>query len=263
MQEPLFIGVDVSKAELVVVLGPDGAPRSVANDAVSIAHWLTQIPGHALIAMESTGRYHALLVHLASRAGLQVYVLNARDVYFYARALGTRAKTDGVDARIIARYLAEHHSRLHAWQPCSTVHGQLQQLLTRRAQVVMHRAALRQVCTGVAACAVEATALQQAFDVFLQALDAKVQALIASDAHLAQGCARLRTISGIGVQTAALLATAAEPLRVCQCRCAGGLLRSGSTPQRLRCPAWTAALEQEGTAASAAPDVPSGLRRES
>ena len=48
--------------------------------------------------MESTGRYHALLAHLASQAGLKVYVLNARDVHYYAKALGTRAKTDGVDA---------------------------------------------------------------------------------------------------------------------------------------------------------------------
>ncbi|MDQ3446259.1 MAG: IS110 family transposase [Pseudomonadota bacterium] len=206
MQEPLFIGVDVSKAELVIVLGAGSAARGVANDAPSITDWLTQIPRHARIAMESTGRYHALLAHLASRAGLQVYVLNARDVYFYARALGTRAKTDGVDAQVIARYLAEHHRRLHPWQPSPAVHGRLQQLLTRRAQVVLHRSALRQVFIGVPDCAAQATALQQAFEVFLQALDTQVQALIASDAQLAQGCARLRTITGIGVQTSALLA---------------------------------------------------------
>lgn len=69
MQEAtVFIGVDVSKAELVISLGPEHRPRSVANDSASIADWLRQVPPYALIAMESTGRYHGLLAHLASHA---------------------------------------------------------------------------------------------------------------------------------------------------------------------------------------------------
>ena len=48
--------------------------------------------------MESTGRYHLSLAGLAHRAGLRVYVLNAKDVYFYAKALGARGKTDPGDA---------------------------------------------------------------------------------------------------------------------------------------------------------------------
>jgi transposase len=208
MQEPnLCIGVDVSKAELVVAMGPQQRPYSVANDAASIKRWLQEIPAHALIAMESTGRYHGLLAHLASQAGLTVYVLNARDVFFYARALGTRAKTDGVDASVIARYLAEHHARLHPWQPASALQQRLQDLLTRRAQVVLHRSALRQVFTGMDMKGIETEGLHDAFEALLRAIDEQVQALIASDAQMAQGCERLRTITGIGPQTSALLAT--------------------------------------------------------
>lgn len=208
MQEPtLFIGVDVSKAELVVSTGPERRTRSIANDATSIAHWLRDIPPSALIAMESTGKYHALLAHLVSQAGFKVYVLNARDVFFYARALGTRGKTDGVDAGVIARYLAEHHAHLHPWQPASSLQQRLQDLLTRRAQVVVSRSALNQALSGVDARDVATRALQAAFDAFLKAMDDKVQELIASDAQLAAGCQRLRTITGIGPQTSALLAT--------------------------------------------------------
>ncbi|CAN7653572.1 IS110 family transposase [Variovorax paradoxus] len=208
MQEPtLCIGVDVSKAELVIAMGPERRPCSVANDAVSISNWLRAIPSHALIAMESTGRYHTLLAHLASQAGLKVYVLNARDVYFYARALGTRAKTDGVDAGVIARYLVEHRARLHPWQPGSSLQQRLQDLLARRAQVATHRSALRQVFTGIDTKGIETAKLQAAFDALLQSMDQQVQALIASDAQMAQGCERLRTITGIGPQTSALLAT--------------------------------------------------------
>ena len=206
-QPPLYIGVDVSKAELVIAMGADRGPITIANDPQAISNWLGQIPAQALIAMESTGRYHGLLAHLASQGGLTVFVLNARDVFFYARALGTRAKTDGVDAGVIARYLAEHHARLHPWQAGSALQVRLQELLTRRAQVVVHRSALRQVFTGIELRGAQTTSLQSAFDALLESIDEQVQALIASDPAMAQGSARLRTITGIGPQTSALLAT--------------------------------------------------------
>lgn len=203
----LFIGVDVSKAELVVAMGPDRRPCAVPNDAPAITKWLREVPANALIAMESTGRYHGLLAHLASQAGFKVYVLNARDVFFYARAMGARAKTDGVDAVLIARYLAEHHAHLHPWRPGSGVQQQLHQLLTRRAQVAAHRSALRQVFTGIDAANVDTAPLHDAFDALLQSMDQQMQLLIASDAPMAQGCERLRTIIGIGPQGSVMLAT--------------------------------------------------------
>jgi transposase len=207
MQESnLYIGVDVSKAELVIAMGPQRRPCSVVNDAPSISRWLREVPAHALIAMESTGRYHGLLAHLASQAGFQVFVLNARDVFFYARALGTRAKTDGVDAGVIARYLAEHHDQLHPWQPANPLQQRLQDLLTRRAQVATHRSALRQVFADVDQQGIETDKLQKAFDALLHSIDDQVRALIASDAQMAERCERLRTITGIGPQTTAVLA---------------------------------------------------------
>lgn len=208
MQEPtLFIGVDVSRAELVISMSSERRPCSVVNDAPSIEAWLREVPSGAHIAMESTGRYHALLAHLASQAGFKVYVLNARDVFFYARALGTRGKTDGVDSGVIARYLAEHHAHLHPWRAASSLQQRLQDLLTRRAQVAASRSALKQVLNGVDPRDIDPRALQAAFDTFLQAMDDRVQALIACDEQLSAGCTKLRTITGIGPQTSALLAT--------------------------------------------------------
>lgn len=208
MQEPtLFIGVDVSRAELVISMSSERRPCSVVNDEPSIEAWLREVPSGAHIAMESTGRYHALLAHLASQAGLKVYVLNARDVFFYARALGTRGKTDGVDSGVIARYLAEHHAHLHPWRAASSLQQRLQDLLTRRAQVAASRSALKQVLHGVDPRDIDPRVLQAAFDTFLQAMDDRVQALIACDEQLSAGCTKLRTITGIGPQTSALLAT--------------------------------------------------------
>lgn len=201
---PLFIGVDVSKCELVIAMA--GQPLCcVPNDAPSVRAWLRTVPAQALIAMESTGRYHSLLAHLSAQAGLKVYVLNARDVFFYARALGTRAKTDSVDAVVIARYLAEHHAQLHPWQPGSAAQQQLQELLKRRAQVVAHHSALRQSFTGVEVHGDAMRTLKAAFDSLLQSIDAQLVRLIDSDEQMAQGYQRLQTITGIGAQTGALL----------------------------------------------------------
>jgi transposase len=118
MQDELvFKGVDVAKDELVIATLPTAAQIKLRNQSAVITKWLrTLLPG-TFIAMESTGRYHHELARLAVQAGMKVYVLNARDVHFYAKALGKRGKTDASDAQVIARYLAEHHQTLRPWVP--------------------------------------------------------------------------------------------------------------------------------------------------
>ncbi|MBH1979279.1 MAG: transposase [Comamonadaceae bacterium] len=100
--------------------------------------------------------------------------------------MGTRAKTDGVDAGVIARYLAEHHDQLHPLQPANPLQQRLQDLLTRRAQVATHRSALRQVFADVDQQRIETDKLQKAFDALLHSIDDQVRALIASDAQMAE-----------------------------------------------------------------------------
>jgi transposase len=207
-----FIGVDVAKAELVIaqhdptLAKPPGL--TVTNTLTGITAWLATLPSHSRIAMESTGRYHGLLAQLAHQAGHTVYVLNARDVCYYSKALGTRGKTDRLDAQVIARYVGEHHTHLHPWSPSSQVQVQLDALLSRRALLGKHQSILKLSFKDAAVQSIQSgvTQLLHEFDVLMQAMDVQVQALIASDDQLAQGCARLRTIPSIGVQISALLA---------------------------------------------------------
>lgn len=202
----LFVGVDVAKAELVTATHETGVGCVLPNRVSAIDGWLHTLPAGTVIAMESTGSYHRLLAQRAYAAGLTVYVLNARDVYFYAKALGARSKTDRVDARLIARYVAEHHLRLHAWQPGVGSHALVQELMLRRTAVVAKRTALRQTLRGCSELGPALAQLDKSFDALLQALDAQVQALIDADATLSAGQARLRTITGFGPQASALLA---------------------------------------------------------
>lgn len=205
MQEiKVFIGVDVAKAELVMAVhGQDGC-RSVANDASAINTWLRELPAGAALAMESTGRHHQLLATLAGAAGLQVFVLNAR--HFYAKALGARAKTDRVDAHVIARYLAEQHTHLRPWQVPHALLSQVQCLLGQRWTAVIKRTALRQSLQGCdGAIADQVQALEAAFAALLQAMDARIVQLFVEDAQLRAQRKLLQSIVGVGPQSSALL----------------------------------------------------------
>jgi transposase len=197
----VIVGVDVAKLSLVIaVVDQPSEVRTVDNSSSAIAAWLAELPAGSVVAMEATGPCHGLLAHMAHAAGMRVYVLNARDVHFYTKALSARAKTDRLDAVVIARYAAEHHRRLHAWQPGSAVAQQLHALLQRRACVTRLRVSLRQTLTDVASLNAAAGQLDDQFESFFEQLDAQLQALAASDARLAGGVVRLRTITGFGPQ---------------------------------------------------------------
>jgi len=204
-QTAFFVGVDVSKATLRCAVHGRAAGQELANEDGAIRAWLASLPAHTMIASESTGRYHQLLVQLAHASGRAAFVLNARDVFFYAKALGARGKTDRTDAQIIARYLAEHHRSLKPWVPASAVQTRLHELLRCRAAVANKRSALRQVLRGVDELGAQATLMDGRFDELLHEIDARVAQLLEQDQQLSLKCAALRSITGVGQLGSALL----------------------------------------------------------
>jgi transposase len=207
MQECTGIyGVDVAKREVVIGVHGQTGVRPIANELKAIDTWLQTLPRGSIVAMESTGIYHRVLAQRAKAAGMKVFVLNARDVYFYAKALGMRGKTDRVDAGLIARYAAEHHTKLHPWQPGESAHQQIDALLSRRATLVTKRESVRQAFKGDRDLATELQQLDRAFEHVLAAIDAKVDRLIAADSQLTLGRKRIASVTGYGPQGSALLA---------------------------------------------------------
>jgi transposase len=209
MQVPLatFFGIDVSKAKLdLAEAGRGDAMRTIANSASAIDSWLATLPAAAAVAVESTGRYHQLLVQRACALGVTVYVLNAKDVYFYAKAIGTRAKTDRLDAHVIARYLAERHQQLHPFVLPRESVQQIDQLLRQRALLVDKRTAVR---LALQDCPIEQPLeqLEEGFSKALDLLDEQLERLIASDAAVHEDRKLLHTVIGLGKQSSALLAS--------------------------------------------------------
>jgi transposase len=199
-------GVDVAKDELVCAKVDCKGTHALANAAPQVRAWVRALPKGSIIAMESTGRYHQLLARVARAAGMRVYVLNARDVYLYAKGLGSRAKTDRVDAAVIARYAAEHHHKLHEWQPACGNLGRIDELLRRRAVLVTKREAVTQSLRGCKDLRAASKQFNRAFDVLLRSVDLKIKELISADDHLHAAQRGIATVIGFGPLGSALLA---------------------------------------------------------
>jgi len=111
MTTPVYIlGIDLSKARLDCATVPDGRSLQFANSPAGFAAIIELLGGQraqgweVLAVVEATGGYERALVEALCAAGLPIAVVNPKRVRAYAKALGIRAKTDRLDARVIARY---------------------------------------------------------------------------------------------------------------------------------------------------------------
>jgi transposase len=134
--EAVSVGIDVSKAELVVAVHPSGerwtsATTGSALDAI-VARLKTITP--QVIVVEATGGYERALVAVAVSAGLPVAVVNPRQVRAYAQALGRTAKTDAIDAEVLALFGAQLQPTVRAVPDAAT--QALEALVTRRRQLL-------------------------------------------------------------------------------------------------------------------------------
>src|SRR4029077_7530158 len=102
---PWFVGIDVSKAQLDIALRPEGR-FVVPNDETGGAHVVERLRALpvALIVLEATGGLELPLIGALVAAGLPVVVANPRQVRDFAKATGRLAKTDPLDAQILAHF---------------------------------------------------------------------------------------------------------------------------------------------------------------
>lgn len=105
-EQPVFVGIDVSKATLDVALRPAEETWSVSNDTKGIAKLVKTLSKRqpALIVLEATGGYEMSAVVALVEAGLAVAVVNPRQTRDFAKAIGRLAKTDRVDAKMLAHF---------------------------------------------------------------------------------------------------------------------------------------------------------------
>jgi transposase len=205
LNTPCFIGIDVAKAEVVVATYGDNGTRSIANTTAALKAWLKALPPGSRLGLESTSNYHELLAGLAHDAGFTVYLLNPKDVRHYAQSVGTRAKTDQLDARLLARFIAREYETLHPWQPPAPVQRHLDTLLKRRATLIRARGAIRQSMEHLSSLKTEINTTFKAIDTLLDAIDREIEQTLASQPDIQAQARCLRSVPGIGLLTGAAL----------------------------------------------------------
>lgn len=216
MQEHLFIGADMAKATFQVA-SQDGrlASAIVENGDKGIRGWLKTVPPGAYLAMESTNVYHRRLAALAHAHGLRVFVLNPAQLSHYAQSIGRRAKTDRLDAQMLARYLAREHAELHSWEPPTARQELLDGFIGQRAQLVKYRTALRQSSQQRNGMEKTLAPVDKALGVAIAAIDAALRKATRAEPELESHVSRLKALPGVGplVGIAMVNRLSAKPLR--------------------------------------------------
>jgi transposase len=207
MAPSVYVGIDVAKAWLdVATVPPVLTPHRHANDSTGIATLVRALEAlsPALIVLEATGGYETALASAVALAGLPVAVVNPRQVRDFAKALGQLAKTDALDAGILALF-AERLRPTPRTLP-DEAHTELLALVTRRQQLLDMLIAERN------RLAVARPSTKRSLDEHIRWLQARIRdteqllqaALKRSPVWRAQE-QLLRSVPGIGPQTASRL----------------------------------------------------------
>lgn len=134
--EAIAVGIDVSKDRLDVHVHPAGTVLSFSRDSAGIETLIGALGavGPQLVAVEATGGFETVVVAALAAAGLPVVVVNPAHVRAFAKALGQRAKTDPIDAQVIAKFAAATKPQVRALPDAGT--QALADLVTRRRQII-------------------------------------------------------------------------------------------------------------------------------
>ena len=142
--EQVYVGIDVSRDRLDVHVHPSGEAFAVGRHSEGLDELIAKLRPLApvLVAIEATGGFETVAAAALAGAGLPIVVVNPAQVRHYAQALGRRAKTDAIDAQVIARFAAAIRPEPRPLPDAQT--ALLAEFVTRRRQIVAMLVAERQ-----------------------------------------------------------------------------------------------------------------------
>jgi transposase len=210
-----FVGVDVASVHLDVAVHGHTTVRRFDNTTQGIAQLLRALPPASVLALESTGRYHAPLALAAHAAGLRVYVLNPLDARRYAQSVGQRGKTDRMDALVLARYVCREHAHLRQWQPPTTCQAALRELLAHRATLVRQRSALSQAGRHSKWLAHLDEPVLKALQQAIAHIDEQLAKAVQADPPSRQAFEHITSVPGLGLVCGSLLVMLFGRMQMC------------------------------------------------
>jgi transposase len=204
---PSFAGVDVAGAHLDIALHPQGSYFRVTNDETGLDDCLKRLAVFTITAvvMEATGGLERLAAQRLSQAGLTVHVINPRRIANWRRVVARHAKTDRIDALLIAEFAAT--IPLEPARAATRQQMTLRDLAARREQIVRTKAATKKQQLRATEPAVQASLKRQlAFCTDeLQEIEAEMEDICKADNTLLRQCELLESIKGVGRISALLI----------------------------------------------------------
>ena len=206
MTSEKFVGIDVSKSWLDVQVHEDGQAWKVENDLDGFAKLIVRMKmvGPALIVFEATGGYERHCVKALSEAGLAVAVVNPTRVRRFAEALGVLAKTDKIDARVIAHYASVVRPPAKSRQ--TPLEEQLVAYVERRRQLMVEITGEKnRLSTSPDMMRADIEEHIAWIDEHVKKLDAQIQTCIAQKAEWKERAEIIDSVPGVGPVTASTL----------------------------------------------------------
>jgi transposase len=203
-----FVGIDVAKKSLDIFVSSNQRCHSATNSTKGYKKIIKLLPqpGACLIVMEATGSYQKPVAMALLEAGHCVAVVNPRQVRRFAQGIGILAKTDKIDAKILARYAELVRPR--TMEKPSENQVQIADLASRRRQLIDLRTAesnrLKQTQQKSVCKSIEQTI--QFLNEQIEAIDKQIESLIESDEAWSDQAKLVKSVPGVGKGTAAALA---------------------------------------------------------
>lgn len=200
MSEKIYFGVDVCKKSLAFCAA--NMAGQVSNNAPGVRRLLARLPKGAHLIIEASGGYEREVVRVAQQSGVLLSVVNPRQVRDFARGVGRLAKTDPIDAEMLARFGAEVNPPPDAVPTAAEV--ALQELVSARQQLVEQRTVFLQQHAQHLSSIVRR--LDRARLKLLQRqiaqLELAIGTILEEHSALKQKVERLQQVKGIGFITA-------------------------------------------------------------
>jgi transposase len=213
----VYVGIDVCKAWLDIYVHPVGVKLRVANARDGVLRLKKQLAAYSVVSivMEATGKLHRYAQRTLTAAGYAVAVVNPLRSRLFAEAIGTLAKTDAIDARLLA-VLAES-LRPAATPPAPVWLEELQELVRARQAAAAEATALanRRGASQTGFLKAELARRLKSLATHMARLDAEIARRIMGEATLERRYAILLSIPGIGPVAAVTLLVGLAELGAC------------------------------------------------
>lgn len=200
-----IVGIDVAKHWLDICAADSKRVERIDNTAEAIGAWLKR-SRPSLVAFEPTGGYERTLQAILHGSATTFVRVHPNDVVAFRKSRAIKAKTDQIDARLIAAFAAEELTRRAPRRPIVGDEA-LREIAARRRQLInaLHAERCRLALAGDAVIRASLEAVIAALASNLDTIEAEFAARIAADPHTAELAELLQTVKGVGPVTAMTL----------------------------------------------------------